>query len=55
MYRSEKRVNLTPGRPTVAGDRHRLPNNFYFYGFDAEVGPFFIKFCSYFPYTAKVV
>lgn len=31
-----------------------LVNHFYFYGFDDDFGPFFIKFCSYFPYTAKV-
>ena len=31
-----------------------LVNHFYFYCFDAEFGPFFIKFCSYFPYNAKL-
>jgi hypothetical protein len=29
-------------------------NQFYFYCVDADFGPFFIKFCSYFPYTAKL-
>ena len=29
-------------------------NFYYFYCLDEEFGPFFIKFCSYFPYTAKV-
>ncbi len=29
-------------------------NQFYFYCMDADFGPFFIKFCSYFPYTAKL-
>src|SRR2546430_7678378 len=26
----------------------------YFYCVDADFGPFFIKFCTYFPYTAKL-
>jgi hypothetical protein len=29
-------------------------NFYYFYCLDEEFGPFFIKFCSYFPYTAKL-
>jgi hypothetical protein len=31
-----------------------LVNHFYFYCVDAEFGPFFVKFCTYFPYTAKL-
>jgi hypothetical protein len=31
-----------------------LVNYFYFYCVDADFGPFFLKFCTYFPYTAKV-
>ena len=30
-----------------------LVNQYYFYGMDADFGPFFLKFSSYFPYTAK--
>ena len=30
-----------------------LVNHWYFYCFDDNFGPFFIKFCSYFPYNAK--
>src|SRR5881397_1267682 len=26
----------------------------YFYGLDEDFGPFFIKFCTYFPYNAKL-
>ena len=26
-----------------------LVNHFYFYCVDADFGPFFLKFCSYFP------
>jgi hypothetical protein len=31
-----------------------MPNHWYFYGFDRDIGPFFIKFCGYFPFTAEV-
>jgi hypothetical protein len=31
-----------------------LVNHFYFYCFDDDFGPLFIKFCSYFPFTAKL-
>ena len=30
-----------------------MVNQYYFYGIDREFGPFFFKFSSYFPYTAK--
>jgi len=29
-------------------------NQYYIYAVDAEFGPFFLKFCSYFPYNAKL-
>jgi hypothetical protein len=29
-------------------------NFFYFYCVDADFGPFFLKFSTYFPYTAKL-
>jgi hypothetical protein len=32
----------------------RVINHYYFYGRDPVLGPFFIKFCSYFPYTGRV-
>lgn len=31
-----------------------MVNFYYFYGVDADFGPFFLKFCSYFPYPAKL-
>jgi hypothetical protein len=31
-----------------------LVNHFYFYCVDGDFGPFFLKFCSYFPYNAKL-
>jgi hypothetical protein len=31
-----------------------MVNHYYFYGVDADFGPFFLKFGSYFPYNAKL-
>ncbi len=31
-----------------------MVNHYYFYCVDCDFGPFFIKFCSYFPYNAKL-
>jgi hypothetical protein len=31
-----------------------MVNHYYFYCVDEDFGPFFLKFCSYFPYTAKL-
>lgn len=31
-----------------------MVNHYYFYCLDKEFGPFFIKFCSYFPYNARL-
>jgi hypothetical protein len=31
-----------------------MVNHYYFYCIDKDFGPFFIKFCSYFPYTARL-
>lgn len=31
-----------------------MVNHFYFYCVDRDFGPFFLKFCSYFPYNAKL-
>ena len=28
--------------------------SYYFYGIDEDFGPFFLKFCTYFPYNAKL-
>ncbi|MGH9083548.1 MAG: hypothetical protein ACRDWN_09410, partial [Acidimicrobiales bacterium] len=55
VYRTEKRVNPDTGRayPWLVS-ASAVPNHFYFYGLDDDMGPFFIKFCSYFPYTARV-
>lgn len=31
-----------------------MVNHYYFYCVDQEFGPFFLKFCSYFPHTARL-
>ena len=31
-----------------------MANQYYFYAIDRDFGPFFLKFCSYFPYNAKL-
>ena len=33
---------------------HGAVNHYYFYCVDENFGPFFLKFCSYFPYNAKL-
>jgi hypothetical protein len=54
LFRTEKRHNAE-GRPypwivKTTG----FVNHFYLYAVDADFGPFFLKFCSYFPYNAKL-
>jgi hypothetical protein len=31
-----------------------IVNQFYLYALDADFGPFFLKFSSYFPYTGRL-
>jgi hypothetical protein len=55
VFRTEKRTNPTTGSTypwIVTGSA--MVNNFYFYGLDDDFGPFFLKFGTYFPYTAKL-
>jgi hypothetical protein len=55
IFRTEKRHNPATGRsyPWIVRSTGRV-NQFYFYGIDHDFGPFFLKFNSYFPYTAKL-
>jgi hypothetical protein len=54
-FRTEKRTNPLTGRsyPWIVRAT-ALVNQYYFYCVDADFGPFFIKFGSYFPYNAKL-
>jgi hypothetical protein len=55
VFRTEKRRNPETGQtyPWIVRST-AMVNHYYFYGFDDDFGPFFIKFCSYFPYNAKL-
>jgi hypothetical protein len=55
IYRTEKRRNPHTGQayPWIVRSTGMV-NHYYWYCVDAEFGPFFLKFCSYFPYTAKL-
>ncbi|MFD1507010.1 hypothetical protein FE374_03755 [Georgenia yuyongxinii] len=54
LFRTEKRHN-SEGRsyPWIVRATG-LVNHFYFYAVDEDFGPFFLKFCSYFPYNARL-
>jgi hypothetical protein len=55
VYRTEKRHN--PKKNTNYAwivKSTALVNHYYFYCVDEDFGPFFLKFCSYFPYNAKL-
>jgi hypothetical protein len=55
VFRTEKRRNPDTGAsyPWIVSATG-IVNHFYVYALDAQFGPFFIKFSSYFPYTAKL-
>jgi hypothetical protein len=55
VYRTEKRRN-SKTRKAYAWivKSTALVNHYYFYCLDRDFGPFFLKFCSYFPYNAKL-
>ena len=52
---AERRRNPTTGvaYPWIV-PATAMVNQFYVYALDADFGPFFIKFGSYFPYTGRV-
>src|SRR2546422_8890901 len=55
VCRTEKRRNPQTGQPYPWLVRSTaMVNYYYFYGVDRDFGPFFLKFCSYFPYNAKL-
>jgi hypothetical protein len=55
VFRTEKRTNPTTGKkyPWIVRST-AMVNHYYFYCVDEDFGPFFVKFCSYFPYNAKL-
>src|SRR4051794_13886108 len=55
VFRTEKRKSPTTGQPYPWIVRSTaMVNHYYFYCVDEDFGPFFLKFCSYFPYNAKL-
>jgi hypothetical protein len=55
VIRTQKRTNEKTGQKYPWLIRSTaMVNQYYFYIEDSDFGPLFIKFCSYFPYTAKV-
>lgn len=54
LFRTEKRHRPDGAPYPWIVKTTGVVNQFYFYCVDADFGPFFIKFCSYFPYNAKV-
>jgi hypothetical protein len=55
VYRTEKRHNPKKNSSYAwIVKSTALVNHYYFYCVDENFGPFFLKFCSYFPYNAKL-
>jgi DNA-binding HxlR family transcriptional regulator len=55
VLRTEKRRSATTGRayPWIVKST-AMVNHYYIYAVDRDFGPFFLKFCSYFPFNAKL-
>ena len=55
VFRTEKRHNPATGQsyPWLVRST-ALVNQYYIYAVDQDFGPFFLKFSSYFPYTARL-
>jgi hypothetical protein len=54
LFRTEKRRNAEGKAYPWIVRSSGVVNHFYVYAVDADFGPFFIKFCSYFPYNARL-
>jgi hypothetical protein len=55
VFRTEKRKSPTTGRPYPwIVKSTAMVNHYYIYAVDRDFGPFFLKFCSYFPFNAKL-
>jgi hypothetical protein len=54
LFRTEKRRDREGKSYPWIVKSTGVVNHFYFYCADEEFGPFFLKFCSYFPYNAKL-
>jgi hypothetical protein len=55
VFRTERRRNPHTGASYAWLFRSTaMVNQYYFYAVDRDFGPFFLKFCSYFPFNAKL-
>jgi len=55
VFRTQRRRNPKTGASYAWLYRSTaMVNQYYFYALDRDFGPFFLKFCSYFPYNAKL-
>jgi hypothetical protein len=55
VFRTEKRRSPTTGLPYPWIVRSSaMVNHYYVYAVDRDFGPFFLKFCSYFPFDARL-
>jgi hypothetical protein len=54
LFRTEKRRNAEGVAYPWIVKATGVVNHFYIYAVDADFGPFFLKFCSYFPYNARL-
>ncbi len=55
VFRTEKRKSPITGLPYPWIVRSSaMVNHYYIYAVDRDFGPFFLKFCTYFPFNAKL-
>src|SRR3954447_6479670 len=54
LFRTEKRRNAEGRAYPWIVRATGVVNHFYVYAVDTDFGPFFLKFCSYFPYNARL-
>ncbi len=55
VFRTERRRSPKTGQPYPWIVRSTaMVNHYYIYAVDRDFGPFFLKFCSYFPFNAKL-
>lgn len=54
VFRTEKRTDNAGKKYPWIVKSTAIVNQFYFYCIDDDFGPFFLKFCTYFPYNAKL-
>jgi hypothetical protein len=54
LFRTEKRRDANGDSYPWIVKATGMVNHFYVYAVDSDLGPFFVKFCSYFPYNARL-